>query len=771
MLKQLLKGRGKTPAVRRPAEHSALYKALFDFLIGNISIPASAEQLIQLGHKASGKSTDEAFHTYLLFEKYLTSFEQMDQHTRKSLRERIRQRFPALLHEGSVFNILFVSETEQKNTLAIQFLENFLHALKDKFGRAGDGYFEKKIVELQALEVRKRDPDIFRNLQFLSFDVFHFISNNYGETLAGKIFEKSYDSFSGKYKELEFFPYMVTLVPKEIVDREHLGIFTQAQIEQIFLEKLAESEQLNIALDQKIKENERTQRLLRKNEVMLSGVISSALDAIVITGGNGHIIHWNAAAAEIFGYTEKEVKGRTLMETIIPMSYDHSAWNGFQGFLESEGVSMLNQRLELTAVRKNKDEFPIELTVTAIEDESESYYSAFIRDISSRKQREQELVQMKEKAEQAAKAKSQFLSVMSHELRTPLNAVIGITHLLLQSQPREDQQEDLRTLQFSGESLLHIINDILDFTKLDSGKIELSSIDFNLRDLTQSLYQSFSFKAKEKGIVFDVEYDERMPFFVKGDSFRLSQVLNNLISNAIKFTREGFVKLKVEMIDRKEATYVTRFSVIDSGIGIPEDKLDKIFEQFTQADSDTTRLYGGTGLGLSISSRLVELMGSSILVSSSPDRGSDFHFTLVLQHGHKTDASTATTKIVPKSNEQFRNKVILLAEDNVFNANIARRFITGWGAQLEIVVDGRQALEFVARRKYDLILMDVQMPVLDGFACTRKIRKHFKDVPIIAITASPKNEIIHEIMSCGMNDFVSKPFKPNELRTKLLEWL
>ncbi|HVS98673.1 MAG TPA: response regulator, partial [Puia sp.] len=270
---------------------------------------------------------------------------------------------------------------------------------------------------------------------------------------------------------------------------------------------------------------------------------------------------------------------------------------------------------------------------------------------------------------------------------------------------------------------------------------------------------------------FDVEYDERMPFFVKGDSFRLSQVLNNLISNAIKFTREGFVKLKVELIERQGASYVTRFSVVDSGIGIPEDKQEKIFEQFTQADSDTTRLYGGTGLGLSISGRLVELMGSSILVSSTPGKGSDFYFSLVLQHGNQADPAAAVHKVVPKGNELFRNKTILLAEDNVFNANIARRFITGWGAQLEIVVDGRQALEFVSRRKYDLILMDVQMPVLDGFACTRKIRKHFKDVPIIAITASPKNEIIHEIMSCGMNDFVSKPFKPNELRTKLLEWL
>jgi PAS domain S-box-containing protein len=770
MLKQLLKGKGKPASARRSDKESALYKALFEFLIGCISVPANAEQLIQLGSKAASKEAEEIFHTYLLFEKYLTSFEQ-EHYDRKSLRERVRQRFPLLLHDGSIFNILFVSEIEQKNTLAIHFLQPFLMAVKEKFGKAGDGYFERKMAELIDLDAQRRDPEAFRKLQFLSFDVFKFIGNNYGEPLAGKMFEKSYDTFSNKYKELEFFPYMITLVPKEIVDREHLGIFTQSQIEQIFLEKLAESEQLNIALDQKIKENERTQRLLRKNEILLSGVISSALDAIVITGAYGHIIHWNQAAMEIFGYAEKEVKGRTLLETILPLSYDHTHWNGFPGFQQHDGTPLLNQRHELTAVRKNKEEFPIELTVTAIIDENESYYSAFIRDISSRRQREQELVQMKEKAEQAAKAKSQFLSVMSHELRTPLNAVIGITHLLMQSQPREDQQEDLRTLQFSGESLLHIINDILDFTKLDSGKIELSAIDFNLRELTQSLYQSFSYKAREKNIVFDVEYDERMPFFVKGDNFRLSQVLNNLISNAIKFTREGFVKLKVEMLENKGTQFITRFSVIDSGIGIPEDKQEKIFEQFTQADSDTTRLYGGTGLGLSISGRLVELMGSAILVSSMPGQGSNFNFTLTLQLGDHSDPNAGLARVVNKSNDAFKNKTILLAEDNTFNANIARRFITGWGAQLEVVVDGRQALEFVSRRKYDLILMDIQMPELDGFSCTRKIRKHFKDVPILAITASPKNEIIAEIMACGMNDFVSKPFKPNELRSKLLEYL
>src|ERR1700743_2431196 len=388
MLKQLLKGRVRSPAARRSGDQSALYKALFEFLISCISVPSNAEQLIQLGYKSAGKSAEEVFHTYLLFEKYLTSFEQVDQQNQKSLRERVRQRFPVLLTDGSIFNILFVSETEQKNILAIQFLYTFLQALKDKFGRAGDGYFEKKIIELNGLETRKQDADIFRNLQFLSFDVFHFIGNNYGEALAGKIFEKSYDAFSNKYKELEFFPYMVTLVPKEIVDREHLGIFTQAQIEQIFLEKLAESEQLNIALDQKIKENEATQKLLRKNEIMLGSVIASALDAIVITNESGEIIHWNEAETEIFGSNEEEGRGRVLVDIIIPAA-DRRPWGaGFGRHPDPVDHHIINHRLELIGIRKNGAEFPMELTLTVINNEQESYFNGFIRDISSRRQRE-----------------------------------------------------------------------------------------------------------------------------------------------------------------------------------------------------------------------------------------------------------------------------------------------------------------------------------------------------------------------------------------------
>ena len=290
-----------------------LYKSFFEFLIDQISSPRNAEQLIELGHKSMGKTPEEIFHVYLLFEKYLTSFEQDTYYDRESLREGIRLRFPAILQEP-VFHLLFVSETEQKNTLAYEFLQSFLTNASDKFGRSGDGYLDKKTKELEFLGSQKKEPETFRKLQFLSFELFHFVGENYGDALAAKIFEKTYELFSTKYKELEFFPHLLTMIPKHIVGRKHLGIFTQSQIEQVFLEKLAESEQLNIALDQKVKENDQNQKLLKKNEIMLSSVIASALDAIVIINQEGNIVRWNRAATRIFGYTEEEMIGQPISE-------------------------------------------------------------------------------------------------------------------------------------------------------------------------------------------------------------------------------------------------------------------------------------------------------------------------------------------------------------------------------------------------------------------------------------------------------------------------
>jgi PAS domain S-box len=747
-----------------------LYKDLFSYLTSLITRPENAEQLIQIGSRAHQKSPDEVFHTYVLFEKYINSFERNQKYTPAVLRDLIKDNFPELASREP-FNILFINDTEKKNTIAIQFLNAFLTDVTNQFGNAGDGYFERIRDDLNQLYEQKHKEDVFIELQMLSFEVFQFVNDNYGSNLATKLFEKNYDIFSTKYKELKVFPQLITLIPKEIVRRKHLGIFTQAQIEQIYLDKLAETEHLNIALDQKIKEQETTQKLLAKNEIMLSSVISSALDAIVMTNKDGMIIQWNSAATEIFLYKEEEVIGRSVIGTILPIAFLDKMGFKPEQFLSNPNNQLLNKRIEVVCVRKDQSTFPAELTITSFHNENEYYFNGFIRDISVRKQKEEELVNTKKRAEQAAIAKSQFLSVMSHEIRTPLNAIIGFTELLSQNSPREDQMEDLKMLKFSGESLLNIINDILDFNKLESGKVQLSNIPFNLKELIQSLYQSFSYKAKEKKIIFDVEYAENLPYVVKGDSLRLCQVLNNLISNAIKFTNEGYVRLKIELTETTNEQMNVVFSVIDTGVGIQEEKQKKIFEEFIQADSDTTRIFGGTGLGLSISNKIAELMGSRINLESEPGKGSKFYFTVRFGKSNEQHPVRSPERTSKRNEVNFKCKKILLAEDNSFNANIARRYINGWGAEMDVALDGQQAFEFALRKKYDLILMDVQMPVLDGFACTRAIRQHLPQVPIIAITAAPINEVKGEILSCGMNDYVSKPFKPNELFTKLERYL
>jgi CheY-like chemotaxis protein len=267
--------------------------------------------------------------------------------------------------------------------------------------------------------------------------------------------------------------------------------------------------------------------------------------------------------------------------------------------------------------------------------------------------------------------------------------------------------------------------------------------------------------------VFDVEYDERIPFFVKGDSLRLSQILINLVSNAIKFTAEGSVTLKLQLIQSMPEGPFVQFSVIDTGIGIPEESQQNIFEQFTQADYDISRVYGGTGLGLSISSKLAELMNSKIDIQSTAGKGSVFSFQLKFLYSDEEHTDVPLQTKTQRSKNPLAGKRILMAEDNAFNANIARRYLTGWGAEMDVALDGQQALEFAARNHYDLILMDVQMPEMDGFACSRAIRKTNRVVPIIAMTAAPISDVKEEIISSGMNDHVSKPFRPNDLLHKL----
>lgn len=386
-----------------------------------------------------------------------------------------------------------------------------------------------------------------------------------------------------------------------------------------------------------------------------------------------------------------------------------------------------------------------------------------------------ELEKARAQAEAASLAKSQFLSVMSHEIRTPMNAVIGATNLLMRDNPRPDQVEDLKILKFSADNLLGIINDILDLNKIEAGKLVIETIDFNLRNLAEGVYTSMVHKAKEKKIDFRFEYDPLLPQFILSDPLRIAQILNNLVSNAIKFTEKGGVLIEIKPAGKSEGMIDIEFRVSDTGIGIPAEMFDEIFAAFTQASSDTTRKFGGTGLGLAITSRLLEMLGSTIRLQSEPGEGSTFSFILHVSESERNLAEHADRESMAGPGHKFDGQHILLVEDNKINAIIARKFMEEWNLKVDIAFNGLEAIEKLDHGNYHLILMDLQMPEMDGYKTTSLIRgrgvEPFISIPVIALTASSKAEVQEKISQAGMNDYVSKPFDPGELFARLTAYL
>ncbi|MEQ9443220.1 MAG: ATP-binding protein [Cyclobacteriaceae bacterium] len=387
---------------------------------------------------------------------------------------------------------------------------------------------------------------------------------------------------------------------------------------------------------------------------------------------------------------------------------------------------------------------------------------------------EKQLVDARREAEEATQAKTDFLSTMSHEIRTPMNAVVGMAHLLLEEEPREDQVSSLETLKFSADLLLSLINDILDFSKIEAGKVTLESVDFNLKDLLQGIKSAQGIKAQEKQVKMKLLWDDDVPEMVIGDPVRIGQIINNLTSNAVKFTSQGGVIIEVELDKETEDQVQVVFKVQDTGIGIPTDKLAAIFEEFSQASSSTTREFGGTGLGLAITKKLLELQGSQIQVTSREGEGSTFFFALSLGKSQEkvADSNSFTTESSDEYMGSLRGARVLLVEDNYINQYVAARFIVKWQVDLDTADNGAEALKKVQQNTYDLILMDLQMPVVDGYEATKNIRawqveNNKPTIPIIALTASATHSVKEKVISVGMNDFVSKPFVPKELFGRL----
>ena len=365
-----------------------------------------------------------------------------------------------------------------------------------------------------------------------------------------------------------------------------------------------------------------------------------------------------------------------------------------------------------------------------------------------------ELDAQKKIAERAVLAKDSFLANMSHEIRTPLNAIIGFTDLLAQTKLDTVQQDYIGSVQIAGENLLLIVNDILDLSKIESGNLVIEGQSFNLKKTLKHIYKLLKVKVP-KDIEFNLFLDADMPDNVIGDQGRLNQILVNLTGNALKFTEEGEVTVSVKLVDETEDHYALRFSVKDTGIGIPEDKLATIFERFKQAEESTTRRFGGTGLGLNIVKQLVELHGSEIQVKSKPNRGSEFFF--VFQYKKVNHDEIAAEAV---SEDKLGKLKILLCEDNLLNQKLVRSVIQNFGFELDIAENGEEGIALLSKNRYDLVLMDLQMPVKDGYQTTEYIRNEMKlTIPIIAMTA---HSLVGEQERCfdvGMDAYVPKPFK------------
>lgn len=484
-------------------------------------------------------------------------------------------------------------------------------------------------------------------------------------------------------------------------------------------------------------------------------VVEDGSDIIFIIDYEGKILYHNSSVKDTLGHKAKSLIGKNFLTYLHPSSSQE-----FKQIFSKIKRKLYHEGVEFQFLCKDGSYKYLEFnSINLKQKEKINGFILDCRDITQRKKDAEEL-------QRAQKAKEQFLANISHEIRTPINGIAGMATLLGQRPNQAEQNIYLNAIKSAADNLKVIINDILDLASIESGKLKFEKIGFNLNDLLQSLIVTFNHQAQEKKIMLSYEIEKEANQIFLGDPVRLNQILINLISNALKFTHNGFIKVKCGLQKKERNLYFLRFEVWDTGIGIPKDKLNTIFESFSQADTSVTRKYGGTGLGLTIVKQLVELQGGTISVKSTVDKGSVFSFSI---HYPKGDIKTAKENSFGSGNYVHKDLIelrVLLVEDNDINRLYAGSILKTWGCVVETAENGFIAIEKVRNHNFDIILMDIQMPVMDGFEATKNIRSFSKpksNIPIIALTANATRRDVEKCLAEGMDDCIAKPFTPEDL--------
>jgi len=502
---------------------------------------------------------------------------------------------------------------------------------------------------------------------------------------------------------------------------------------------------------------------LRKTLINFKAVFDAFPDLFFRVDRIGDFLEIMAGESSDFGLTDiTSYEGKNIIEA-FPESEYYKLYNCLKLTFENRKVEKCEYNLKLNGIKRY-----YEARMIAISDDEAI---GIVRDITEAVKVNKELIKAKQTSEEALNAKDEFLSMMSHEIRTPLNVVIGMIYLLLKQDPRADQLKFINSLKFSADNLLSLINDLLDFSKIKAGKIVFENTDFNLRDFIHNIYESYKLQLDSSRVEVILAIDDKLPIMVNGDSNRLAQILNNLLSNAQKFTERGQLCIDVKLKDMKDTIAYIDFSISDSGIGISKDKLKTIFEPFEQGETNIQRKYGGTGLGLTIVKQLVDLLGGEIQVDSNPGKGSTFivNLPLAFTNGNDEKQQTITEKLPLQEN--FEKLRILYADDVNSNQFLMKGYADLWKYDIDTTSNGKDTLRYFQDNRYDVILIDLQMPVMDGFETSEKIREIEKETgdytPIIAVTGDISDETVAKIFETGMDDYLSKPVNPKIMLDKI----
>ncbi|MFA6499879.1 MAG: PAS domain S-box protein, partial [Desulfurivibrionaceae bacterium] len=524
-----------------------------------------------------------------------------------------------------------------------------------------------------------------------------------------------------------------------------------------------------IAVKEDISERKKLTDALQERTEMLASIAATALSAIIMMDSDGCITFWNKAAEQIFGWTRDEALGQGLHRLIAPPLYQRGFEENFARFSKSGEGTIIGNQVELTALRKDGTDFPVEISLSALQVKGQWHAVGLVNDISARKEAEETISLARDEAQEANRAKSDFLARMSHEIRTPMNAIIGLSHLALEGELSPQLHDYLTKIATSGNNLLHVINDILDFSKIEAHKLEIEPHPFSLEKVLADLAGITTLKAQEKGVEFMFSVAPDVPDRLIGDSIRLGQVLLNLTTNAIKFTDQGEVVVDIALKERTSDRLVLQFSVRDTGMGLTEEQLGRLFTPFNQADGSISRIHGGTGLGLAISKRLVELMNGVFLVKSAPGQGSTFSFTAAL-----TEAPDPAAPLLPHPDR--RNLRVLVVEDNSSTRAILQRVLESFSFTVEAVASGEACLEVLRQRgvedPFDLILLDYCLPGLNGDAVARAVRKGLPvnhQPKILVLTSTRIEEVIGHCLEAGCDRVLTKPMSRSGLFEAIME--